>query len=90
MAKGSPLYLKIQAIVKEVIDEMAQATVSKDPVFGTISSLNNDGTATVQTSDGTTYQSIGMAVPMTIGTQVVVLVAEGTQVAIPRGSQLPY
>ena len=90
MAKGSPVYLKIQAIVQEVIAEMNQTTMSKDPLFGTVSGLNNDGTATIQTDDGTVYQSVGTATAMTVGTQVVVMIADGTMVAVPRGSQLPF
>lgn len=90
MVKGSPLYQKIAAIVQEVLDEQAQATLSKDPLYGTVSSLNNDGTATIQTDDGHVYQSVGTATVMTIGTQCVVIKADGQLVAIPRGQQIPF
>lgn len=90
MAKGSPLYSKIQAIIQEVLDEMQQSTPNTDPEFGSVVGLNNDGTVNVQTSSGSTYQNVGMATQMTVGTQVVVITADGTKVAIPKGTQLPY
>lgn len=84
MAKSSALRQRIADIVKEVIAEQQQNTGNTDPEFGTVSLVNKDGTVNVQTSGGNFYTNVGAAVSMTIGTQVVVITADGVRVAIPK------
>jgi hypothetical protein len=84
MARNSVLRNRIADIVREVIQEQQQNTVNKDPESGTVSVVNKDGTVDVVTAGGNTYTAIGAAVAMTIGTQIIVITADGTKVAIPK------
>lgn len=88
MAAGSPLRKRIAEIVQEVLDEMKQTTVNSDPEYGSITQVNSDGTVNVQTTSGSNYINVGAATNMTVGTQVVVITADGSKVAIPKGSQV--
>jgi hypothetical protein len=88
MPKSSPIRQRIAEIVKEVLAEIQQTTVNTDPEYGTVTQINDDGTVNVQTSSGSNYPNIGAATTMTVGTQVVVITADGAKVAVPKGVQV--
>jgi len=83
MARGSPLRQAIEAIVRDVIADQQQITGSTDPEYGSVILVNDDGTVNVQTSSSI-YTEVGSPVQLTIGAQVVVITAQGVQVAVPR------
>jgi hypothetical protein len=81
---GSPLQQAIKRLIVEVIDEEQRSTGNLRPELGTVLSLNGDGTIAVQT-DANHYPNCGAATQdcYVIGLQVMVLCADGMQVAIP-------
>jgi len=83
MPEGSALRQAIKQLVQTTISELQQQTQNPQPEQGTVANVNDDGTVDVQGSTSF-YASIGAAVVLTQGAQVLILTADGRRVAIPR------
>lgn len=70
-------------LVQETIAENNQLTANSDPEEGVVTLLNDNGTVNVQTSTNS-YIGVGTPVFSTLGSQVLVVTADGRRIAIPR------
>jgi len=86
-ATGSnPLQIAVKQLVLDVIAENAQQSQNTPPVPGTVAAVNADGTVNVSTAGGAVLQNVGAAVALVQGQSVIVITAQGVQVAIPQQS----
>jgi len=79
----SALKVALNKLIADTITSQQQVQQNIQPIQGTVSSVNDDGTVNVTTSDGTVFQSVGAATQLTMGAQVIVVSASGVQTAIP-------
>ncbi len=81
MAEGSRLRTAVQRLVREELKKIQQISDSPDAEIGTISSVNDDGTVSVDTASGS-HQNVGTPVSRVMGQQVTVISADGQKVAV--------
>lgn len=82
-ASKNPLQAAFKNLIKEVIQELKQESLDSPPEEGSVSAVNDDGTVDVITGSNQ-YCSIGSAVILTLGQQVIVLTGDGVRTAVPR------
>lgn len=87
---GSPLQEALKKLIKEVMDENERSTGNIMPEIGTVVSVNQDGTIQVQTS-ANHYANCACATLdcQVVGLYVMVMSADGIQVAIPSTQSTP-
>ena len=73
----------IRKIIQDEIANYQSQTQNTDPEPGTVTSVNSDGTVNVQ-GESTLYPNVGASVVFTEGAQVIMIVADGKRVAVPR------